>query len=491
MADILLQVDRKSLPGRLLSGAGLPLPTPLKRLKKGWPERPLEHKTVTVGGHGELHKTLAQILPAAGASIHALVGSAEADTYKEHGMGWARQVEELSGDYAHEKYRTDVLVYDATGLKTIAELDQVYEFLRLYVRRINRNGRVLLLARPAPAALTAIAPAAPETTQRAYGLQEATLSQALVGLSKSLAKETGGKGTTVNLLYIEAGAEDRLEGALRFLLSPTAAFITAQPLLVSKVTKHEVEEMPHSRVLEGRTVLLTGAARGIGAVTAEVLHREGAKLILLDRPEDRDALARVAVDTNAEMLLQDISAADAGDNIVRFIKEKYNGKLDSVIHNAGVTRDKTMGKMDQARWQQALNINLRCVVEITEKLVDSVLQPGGRILCTSSIAGIAGNFGQTNYGAAKAGLIGFVQAAAAPLAAKGIAINAVAPGFIETRMTEAIPFTTREAGRRLSALAQGGLPEDVGQAATFLSSDAANGITGQVLRICGGNFLGA
>ncbi|MCA9601197.1 MAG: SDR family oxidoreductase, partial [Myxococcales bacterium] len=158
---------------------------------------------------------------------------------------------------------------------------------------------------------------------------------------------------------------------------------------------------------------------------------------------------------------------------------------------AGITRDKTLARMGEAQWQQALDVNLRGVLRVTEALLPKGIRDEGRIVCLSSVAGIAGNLGQTNYAASKAGVVGLVRGWAGPAAKRGIAVNAVAPGFIETRLTRAIPLMIREGGRRLSALGQGGLPEDVAQAIGFLSSPGAHGITGQVLRVCGGALIGA
>jgi 3-oxoacyl-[acyl-carrier protein] reductase len=136
-------------------------------------------------------------------------------------------------------------------------------------------------------------------------------------------------------------------------------------------------------------------------------------------------------------------------------------------------------------------VNLAAVVRITDALLPKALRDGGRVVCLSSVSGIAGNVGQTNYSASKAALIGYVDALATQVAPRGITANAIAPGFIETRMTAAIPMVIREAGRRLSALGQGGLPEDVAQAITFLASPGAQGITGTTLRVCGGALIGA
>ena len=168
------------------------------------------------------------------------------------------------------------------------------------------------------------------------------------------------------------------------------------------------------------------------------------------------------------------------------------GCLDILVHNAGITRDKTLAKMDEQRWDLTIDVNLSSVIAVTETLLkDGTVPDGGRVVLVSSIAGIAGNAGQTNYAASKSGIVGLTRHLGCVLADRDIAVNAVAPGFIETRLTHAIPFTIREVGRRFSNLNQGGLPVDVAEAITFFSTPGAGGLHGNVLRVCGGNLLGA
>jgi 3-oxoacyl-[acyl-carrier protein] reductase len=148
--------------------------------------------------------------------------------------------------------------------------------------------------------------------------------------------------------------------------------------------------------------------------------------------------------------------------------------------------------MPEHFWNMVLSINLLSILRIDEVLLgEQVIRDHGRIVCLSSIGGIAGNMGQTNYGATKAGLIGYVQSQGPKQAERGITVNAVAPGFIETRMTAAMPFMIREAGRRMNSLSQGGLPEDVAELITFLSTPGAGGVTGNVVRVCGQSLIGA
>jgi 3-oxoacyl-[acyl-carrier protein] reductase len=242
--------------------------------------------------------------------------------------------------------------------------------------------------------------------------------------------------------------------------------------------------------LDGKVALVTGAARGIGAATAKLLAGEGAHVVCLDRPADDQLVSQVARDIGGSVLLVDVTDPEAPAKIAAALADAHGG-VDIVVHNAGVTRDKTLANMKRELWDSAIDINLAAVARITDALLDGVLRDDGRIICLSSVAGIAGNMGQTNYAASKAGIIGFVEAQAAALAKRGITVNAIAPGFIETRLTMAIPVMIREVGRRLAALGQGGLPQDVGEAITFLSTPASVGLTGTVLRVCGGAFIGA
>jgi len=157
-----------------------------------------------------------------------------------------------------------------------------------------------------------------------------------------------------------------------------------------------------------------------------------------------------------------------------------------------VTRDRTLAKMPSERWSELMEINLSSQERIDEALLQAgALRRNGRIVCVSSMSGIAGNAGQTNYATSKAGVIGRVQALAPELAGRGLTINAVAPGFIETRMTAKMPITIREAGRRMSSLSQGGLPIDVAETIAWFAHPASTRVSGNVLRVCGQNLLGA
>ncbi len=475
MSDLLLQLGQNPQARKLIKALGLPLPIPqtLARPSGPWEERPLDDRTVVVGGFGKskLADAVARVLAEAGASavvvgdaLGAFAGPAEA-------FGRPAKLAQL-GALPDGKFHA--VVFDAGELAEPGALRALYEHFHAVAPRIASNGRAIVIGRPASAASDAAT---------------AATRAALEGFVRSLAKEIGKRGATAQLLVVGDGAEERGAAVLRWLLSARAAFVTAQPVHVSTTA---VSNAPwrYVRGLEGKTALVTGAARGIGEATARLLAAEGAHVVCLDRPDDDALLAKVARDLGGSTLLADVTAPDAPAKIAAQLRARHGG-VDIVIHNAGVTRDKTIGNMSAEQWEQAVDINLGAVVRINQALLPDVLRDGGRIVCLSSVAGIAGNVGQTNYAASKSGLIGYVRALAPQLAKRGITVNAVAPGFIETRLTAAIPVMIREAGRRLSALGQGGLPQDVGETLTFLSQPASVGITGQTLRVCGGALIGA
>jgi 3-oxoacyl-[acyl-carrier protein] reductase len=236
---------------------------------------------------------------------------------------------------------------------------------------------------------------------------------------------------------------------------------------------------------------VTGASRGIGAAIAEVLARDGAHVVGLDVPAQADELASVTGRIRGSSLTVDITSDDAPATIASHLLEHHGG-VDVVVHNAGVTRDKTLGRMSDELWDMVIGINLIAPERIDRELFDrKVVRENGRVVCVSSISGIAGNAGQTNYSTSKAGVIGVVQAWAAQMAKQGATINAVAPGFIETQMTAAMPIATREAGRRMNSMAQGGLPVDVAETIAWYANPASAGVNGNVVRVCGQSLIGA
>jgi 3-oxoacyl-[acyl-carrier protein] reductase len=365
------------------------------------------------------------------------------------------------------------LLFDASGIADSTELVELQRFFYPAVPRLARGGRVVVLGRP-PA--------------EAGSTRAATAQRALEGFTRSLGKEVGGRGATAQLVYVAGGGEDQLESTVRFLLSPRSAFVSGQVVRISAGVA-PLPEIDWDRPLEGKTALVTGASRGIGAAIAETLAADGAQVVGLDVPQASDGLREVTERTGgAEPIELDITAPEAPERIA----ERFAGGLDVLVHNAGVTKDRTIAKMPEERWSSLMEINLSSEERIDDALLEAgLLAANGRIVCVSSMSGIAGNSGQTNYSTSKAGVIGMVEALAPELAGRGATINAVAPGFIETRMTTAMPIGPREAGRRMSSLGQGGLPVDVAETIAWLAGPASTGVNGNVIRVCGQNLLGA
>jgi 3-oxoacyl-[acyl-carrier protein] reductase len=420
---------------------------------------------VFVGSDSAVAEVLATALPKAGAHPH-VVG--ELTRFESPGEAYGRPPLPLDPEGSE---RFEAMVFDATTLQGAADLRRLYEFFHPIVRRLRSSGRIAVIGRPVAESKTA---------------EEAAARAALEGFVRSLAKEVGRVGATAQLLTVSTGAESGLPGPLRFFLTERGAYVSGQSLHISG----EATDSSWVRPLEGKVALVTGAARGIGAATSRLLAAEGATVVCLDRPADDGPTSKLAREIEGGLLLVDVTDADAPQRISSALKERYGG-VDIVVHNAGITRDKTLARMDAARWDQIMSVNLEAVTEITSRLLsDKVLRPQGRVICLSSIAGIAGNLGQTNYAASKAAIIGFVECLATQTVAQGITVNAIAPGFIETRLTAAIPIAIREVARRMNNLSQGGRPDDVGQAILFLATPGAQGVNGQTLRVCGGSLVG-
>jgi len=214
-------------------------------------------------------------------------------------------------------------------------------------------------------------------------------------------------------------------------------------------------------------------------------------VIGLDVPALERELEETIGELGGSTLVLDITDEDAPAQIASHLLESHGG-VDVIVHNAGVTRDKTLGRMRDEQWDKVIAINLTAQERINEELLTrDAIRQNGRIVCVSSMSGIAGNAGQTNYAASKAGVIGMVHATAPAVGKKQLTINAVAPGFIETQMTAAMPIATREAGRRMNSLAQGGLPVDVAETIAWYASPASGGVNGTVVRVCGQSLVGA
>ena len=362
------------------------------------------------------------------------------------------------------------LVLDASGITDSGQLGTLYDFFHPHARSLQRGGRVIVVG------------TAPEdcTTPR-----EATAQRALEGLTRSIGKEFG-RGITAQLVYVAPGGAEAAGSTLRFLLSGRSAYVSGQVIRVGPGTPPQPAHP--ERPLDGRIALVTGAARGIGAAIARTLGRDGATVIALDVPAAGDALAAVANEVRGRAVQLDLTHPAFTDRLAAHLPDG----VDIVVHNAGITRDRTLAKMDKAWWDTVLAVNLTAPERINDALLESGrLHDGGRIIGVSSIAGIAGNRGQTNYATSKAGVIGLVRSTAPVLIERGITVNAVAPGFIETAMTAKMPLMLREAGRRMNSMSQGGLPSDVAETIAWLAAPGSGTVTGNVVRVCGQSLLGA
>lgn len=368
--------------------------------------------------------------------------------------------------YAFPKENT--LLVDARNTKDEAGLKEVYQQLKNGVTSLRPGGKAVLLSLD------------PTTVTDAQGR---AFQRAIEGVSRSLAKELGGKGSTVNLLRVPADATmEGLAFPLAFFGSGRSAFITGQALTVDATSA--------TGDLKGKVCVVTGGAGGIGSATVKRLEAEGATVIIADIAP-MSGKAKALESANVKFIAGDLTKAEDADSLLASVKDNY-GRLDVLVNNAGITRDKTLKNMPENYWDQVIAINLTAVMRLTEKTLALGLMPdGGRVINTSSISGVAGNFGQTNYTATKAALIAFGEAMCDELRTKGITVNAIAPGFIETDMVKTMPFMTRLFAERLTSLVQAGKPADIAEAVTFLAHPAAQGISGQVLRVCGGSFLGA
>lgn len=469
MKDGYLDFANSALGARLVNALGLPKPMQLERYQAG---QPVISGSILVGGGDE-----PQLLSALAGVFQRIGAQTLAHARLPQWVAVANQAGLTSGRWgtdAQPGEKVKALVFDATGLEDSTQSDALYWFFHDAARSLLPCGRVIVLGRP------------PEgcTSSR-----KATIQRALEGLTRSLGKELK-KGANAQLVYVADGAEGQIESTLRFLLSPRAAYVSGQVIRIGLPVGSPVTPADWAQPLLGKKVLVTGASRGIGAAIAEVMARDGAHVICLDVPQAQEGLNEVARKLGGTALALDIGAAEAPPKLVAAAQAQ--GGWDVVVHNAGITRDKTIANMKESIWQMVVNVNLSTQERINEALVTSgALRRGGRIVCVSSISGIAGNMGQTNYAVSKAGVIGMVQSTAPLLAEQGITINAVAPGFIETQMTAAIPFAIREAGRRMNSMSQGGQPVDVAEAIAWFANPASSGLTGNVVRVCGQSLIGA
>jgi 3-oxoacyl-[acyl-carrier protein] reductase len=244
--------------------------------------------------------------------------------------------------------------------------------------------------------------------------------------------------------------------------------------------------------LTGRVAIVTGGSRGIGAATAALLAEDGAAVIVSARDADRleRAVKEMTADGSTVVgVVADVTSREDAERLVETSRQRF-GRLDVLVNNAGITRDTLLVRMKDEDWDRVLEINLRGAFLMTRAATKIMMrQKSGRIINVASTSGVMGNAGQTNYSAAKAGLIGFTKAAARELAHWSIHVNAVAPGLIDTDMTAAVPETARQALLAQIPLGRSGTAREVAEVVRFLAGDGAAYITGQVLHVNGGLYI--
>lgn len=441
----------KPLGKQIAKTVGLPQPVPLRRHSKG--DRLISGPILVVGDS-----------PAAETAAEQL---------------WADDYDVRRDPGIQQAFAAIIVAFDDVAHPS--ELSAQVLEVGAALRGLQPNGRVVTIFRD------------PDDPAVATDANVVAARHGVEGLTRSLGKEMR-RGATTNGIILSEGADMSVpsaQAALRFLLSGRSAYVAGQFVTVSSSAGSVPSDWDNP--LADKVIIVTGAARGIGEAISEVLARDGATVIGVDMPSAGEALSTVMNRVNGIAVQLDITEDDAGTQLLKLATERF-GRLDGIVHNAGITRDKLLANMDAGRWDSLIAVNITAPLRINEQLLaalgQGVVAENFRITSLSSTSGIAGNRGQTNYAAAKAAIIGMTQALANRLSQTGGSINAVAPGFIESEMTDAMPTATREVARRMNALQQGGRPVDVAEAIAFFSADAAGGINGTTLRVCGQSMVG-
>ena len=480
MNDIYLKVANSSIGQSLFQALNLPKPMALKRSPTS--SLALQSGRYLLAGCDQAFCLNSVLTILTDTRKSALGTTLEIDFFEGATVNYSRRPR---GAEKHPSVKTvseidstvyDAVVFDASGAEDFDALSSIYEFFHSAIGGIKHNGKILILAQDAG---------------QIKDPQASAIQTSLIGFCKSLAKEIGKKGITCNIVFVQKGAQKYLQTSLAFFLSAKSAYISGQSVLLSNHGQKQpsITDEP----LSGKTALVTGAAQGIGRETAITLARDGATVICLDIPQNEKMIIELANEIGGYSLAINLLSEDAVNTLCRQLSSQA-GVIDIVIHNAGITRDKTLAKMSKEAWDQVLTLNFERVIKINQALIEqAILNESGRIVCISSISGIAGNFGQSNYACSKAGLAAYVGALAKSTNARTnsrYTINAIAPGFIETKMTASIPLLTREVGRRMNALSQGGLPLDIAEAISYFCHPDSHCLNGNILRVCGLNLMG-
>lgn len=244
------------------------------------------------------------------------------------------------------------------------------------------------------------------------------------------------------------------------------------------------------KLLEGKTALITGGARGIGKAIAITFAQHGADVAVSDlKVDDQTSLLEKelqAFGIKAKAYASDASSFEGSEELINNVINDF-GKIDILVNNAGITRDNLLMRMNESDWDLVIKVNLKSIFNMTKAVQKQMLkQRFGSIINMSSVVGLSGNAGQSNYSASKAGLVGFTKSIAQEIGSRNIRCNAIAPGYIETEMTAKLSEEVRKAWAEKIPLRRGGKPQDVADAALFLASDLSSYITGQVISVCGG-----